>query len=222
MIGLARVRFYARLRSWPSLHDISKIDHLIERGESIDLLPGLADLFADGKQIWDENETDFHFRDFVAADYAKVFRALALLKDQAETFLEFGSGLGVITTTASLIGYEAYGIEIDPKLVRRSQELAEKYDATSEFAFGSFIPDAYEWTGEFEDEFFKTIIDDRDAYEDLDMELRDFDLVYGFPWPGERLFFLDIMNRFGRPGALFMTYDVREGIIVERVEGQEV
>ena len=49
------------------------------------------------------------------------------------------------------------------------------------------------------------------------MELRDFDLVYAYPWPGERLFFLDIMKKFGRPGAMFMTYDVREGIHVERI-----
>lgn len=197
--------------------DISKIDWYIEHGPPIELPVELSGLFADGERIWTENENDFHFRDFIAADYERVFHALVLLKDQAETFLEFGSGLGVITTTASLVGYDAFGIEIDPKLVRRSRELAERYNANSEFAFGSFIPDEYEWSSEFEDEFFKTIIDDRDAYGELDMELRDFDLVYGYPWPGERLFFLDIMNRFGRPGALFMTFDVREGIIVERI-----
>lgn len=199
--------------------DISRIDWHIEHGEPIALLPGLTELFADGKRIWDDNENDFHFRDFVAADYERVFKALHLLRDQAETVLEFGSGLGVITTTAALLGYEAYGIEIDPKLVRKAEELAEKYDAPSEFAYGSFIPDDYEWSGEFDDEFFKTIIDDRDAYGDLDMELRDFDLVYGYPWPGERLFFKDIMDRFARPGALFMTFDIREGIIVDRIEG---
>lgn len=197
--------------------DISKIDWHIEHGPSVELPPELSGLFADGERIWTENENDFHFRDFIAADYERVYQALVLLKDQAETFLEFGSGLGVIATTASLVGYDAFGIEIDPKLVRRSRELAEQYKATSEFAFGSFIPDAYEWSGEFEDEFFKTIIDDRDGYDELDMELRDFDLVYGYPWPGERLFFLDIMNQFGRPGSLFMTFDVREGIIVERI-----
>lgn len=198
--------------------DIEKIDARIERGEIVELLPGMADLFQESGRIWDENENDFHFRDFIAADYERVYQALAVLKDQAETFLEWGSGLGVIASTAGLLGYEAYGIEIDPKLVRRSQELAEKYDTQAEFSFGSFVPDGYSWTGEFEDEFFRTILDDNDGYGDLDMELRDFDLVYGFPWPGERLFFLDIMKKFGRIGAMFMTYDVREGIIVERIE----
>lgn len=198
--------------------DLAKIDARIESGETVGLLPGLADLYTEGGLIWDENENDFHFRDFIAADYERVFQALAMLKDQAETFLEWGSGLGIIASTAGMLGYQAYGIEIDPKLVRRSQELAEKYDTNTEFAFGSFVPDGYQWTGEFEDEFFRTILDDNDGYGDLDMELRDFDLVYGFPWPGERLFFLDIMRKFGRSGAMFMTYDVREGIIVERIE----
>jgi len=199
------------------LLDITKIDALIERGPNAPLPSGMQSLFDEAKKIWDDNENDFHFRDFVAADYHRCFQALALLRDQCETFLEFGSGLGVITSSAGLLGYEAYGIEIDPKLVRRSQELAEKYETGAEFSYGSFIPNGYEWTAEFEDDFFKTILDEQDAYEDIDMELRDFDLVYGFPWPGERLFFLDVMQKFGRTGSLFMTYDVREGIIVERL-----
>ena len=203
-----------------SLFDLTKIDLRIERGEGADLLPGMQDLFDEAKEIWIANERDFHFRDFVAADYLRVYHALEMLTNQADTFLEFGSGLGVIASTAGMLGYEAYGIEIDPKLVRRSQELSEKHGTGAEFAFGSFIPDDYEWSAEFEDDFFKTILDEHDAYGDLDMELRDFDLVYGFPWPGERLFFLDVMKQFGQPGGLFMTYDVREGIIVERIESQ--
>lgn len=201
-----------------SLIDLSKIDARIEKGETAELLENLPELFAEGGRIWDENENDFHFRDFIAADYERVFQALAMLTDQAETFLEWGSGLGIITSTAGLLGYQAYGIEIDPKLVRKSEELADKYGTNAEFSFGSFVPDDYEWSGEFEDEFFRTIIDDNDGYGEIDMELRDFDLVYGYPWPGERLFFLDIMKKFGRSGAMFMTYDVREGIHVERIE----
>ena len=200
------------------LIDLSKIDATIERDGGAELLPGMREMFSEAGTIWTDNENDFHFRDFIAADYEKVFKALALLKDQADTFLEFGSGLGIITSSAGLLGYEAYGIEIDPKLVRQAEMLAEKYETNAEFSFGSFIPDGYKWSAQFEDEFFKTILDDRDGYGDLDMELRDFDLVYGYPWPGERLFFRDIMDRFGRKGALFMTYDVREGIIVERIE----
>lgn len=207
----------SRFRGRHNLIDITKIDQLIERGSTIEVLPELERLFQEASDIWDANENDFHFRDFIAADYTRVYHALTLLKDQSETFLEFGSGLGVIASTAGLLGYEAYGIEIDPKLVRRSQELAEKYETNAEFSFGSFIPNGYEWSAEFEDEFFKTILDEQDGYGDLDMELRDFDLVYAYPWPGERLFFQDIMRRFGREGGLFMTYDVREGIMVERI-----
>lgn len=203
----------------PAVRDLSRIDWLIEHGDKPQLPPAVLELCDEATQIWLENENDFHFRDFIAADYERVFFALRMLKEEAERFLEFGSGLGVIATMASLMGYEAYGIEIDPKLVRKSQELCEKHGGRAEFAFGSFIPDDYQWSADYEDEFFRTILDDRDAYADLDLELRDFDLVYGYPWPGERAFFLDIVNRFGRPGAMFMTYDVREGIIVDRIAG---
>lgn len=199
--------------------DISKIDARIERGLTVDVLPDARELFAEAAKIWEENESDFHFRDFIAADYERVYQAQAMLRDQCETFLEWGSGLGAITSSAGLLGYEAFGIEIDPKMLRRSQELADKYQSNAEFGYGSFVPNAYEWTGEFEDEFFKTIIDEQDAYDDLDMELRDFDLVYAYPWPGEREFFVDILRKFGRPGALFMSFDIREGILVERIEG---
>lgn len=161
------------------MDDLSKIDARIEFGDRIELLPGLAELFAEASQIWDDNENDFHFRDFIAADYDRVYKALSILRGQAYTFLEWGSGLGVITNTAATLGYDAYGIEIDPKLVRRSQQLAEKYGTHAEFAYGSFIPDAYEWSAEFEDEFFRTVLDDHDAYDEIDMDLQDFDLVYG-------------------------------------------
>lgn len=199
------------------MQDLSKIDWRIEHGDPIQLNAVISGLFSEATQIWDDNERDFHFRDFIAADYDRVYQALALLKDQAHTFLEWGSGLGVIANSAATLGYRAYGIEIDPKLLRRSQQLAEKYQTSAEFAFGSFIPDEYQWSAEFDDEFFRTALGDHDAYAELDMTLEDFDLVYGYPWPGERVFFLDIMKRFGRRGAMFMTYDAREGIIVERI-----
>ena len=48
--------------------ELDKIDSLIERGAVRNLLPGMKELFDEAGQIWDENENDFHFRDFIAAD----------------------------------------------------------------------------------------------------------------------------------------------------------
>jgi hypothetical protein len=197
--------------------NFENFDVCLEHAEKVAILPELREMFAEGDQIWQDNQGDFHFRDYVAADVELVFQALAMLKDRAETFLEWGSGLGLIASSAGRLGYRSCGIEIDPKLYRQAQTLADKYSTGAEFSFGSFVPDGYELTDEFEHEFYRTILDEHDGYGELDMELRDFDLVYAYPWPAERQFFVDVMRQCGRRGALFMTYDVREGIQVEQI-----
>ena len=55
------------------------------------------------------------------------------------------------------------------------------------------------------------------AYDAIDMELSDFDLVYGFPWPDEHDFFRAIMKQCARPDALFLSYDARDKISLCRV-----
>ena len=42
---------------------------------------------------------------------------LRALAGRAVSFLEWGSGTGVITIMADMLGFEAYGIEINPALV---------------------------------------------------------------------------------------------------------
>jgi len=48
------------------------------------------------------------------------------------------------------------------------------------------------------------------------MELRDFDLVYAYPWPEEHLVFRSIVKRCGAAGAVLVCYDNREGISTTR------
>ena len=49
------------------------------------------------------------------------------------------------------------------------------------------------------------------------MELSDFDIVYGFPWPDEHDFFREIMKQCARPDALYLSYDARDEISLCRV-----
>jgi len=71
----------------------------------------------------------------------------------------------------------------------------------------------------FSDEYEinRTVIDMPSGYDAIDMELRDFDLVYGFPWPEEHAFFRTIMQQFGSRETLFLSYDAREEIEICRV-----
>ena len=70
---------------------------------------------------------------------------------------------------------------------------------------------------ELVDADFRTSFDDEPAYGELDMELRDFDIVFVYPWPNERALHQDIMRQCGGPHSLLMIFDVREGLSIERL-----
>jgi len=180
------------------------------------ILPGLEDLWTEAAEIWDELENRGDFFNFVAADYEAVYHALVGLQGQVETVLEWGSGLGVISIMAARLGFDAYGIEIEPELIDLSSGLAEKYGGDVRFAAGSYVPNDYRLNPELIDGDFRTSLDDRDAYDALDMELRDFDLVYMFPWPNELALHQDIMRQCGGRDGLFLTFDAREGLSLMR------
>ena len=181
------------------------------------LLAEMEELWVEAGAIWDRCEDWREFRGFVAADYSQVFRALLSLRHRALSFLEFGSGLGVIAIMASRLGFRAYGIESESRLVTMSCQLAEKYASDAQFATGNFIPDDYEWSPKHIDGDFRTALDDASGYDELDMELRDFDLVYAYPWPDEYPLYQDILRQCGGKNSLLLTYDVREGMLLDQI-----
>ena len=135
-----------------------------------------------------------------------------------ESVLEWGSGLGVVTIMASQMGFEAYGIEAEQELVTLSQGLAKKHGPAAQFATGSFIPDEFEWILSEGDEAERTFVDIPAAYDKLDMELKDFDLIYAYPWPEEHRLYRNIVRNLGRSDVLLLTYDGREGIELIRFD----
>ena len=181
------------------------------------ILPGLEELWDEAEAIWDRLHERGGFFNFVASDYRAVYHTLAGMQGQAETVLEWGSGLGVVAIMAARLGFEAYGIEIEPELIDLACELADKYDADVEFVQGSYVPDDYTVDPELIDGDFRTSFDDEAAYGQLDMELRDFDIVFVYPWPNERALHQDIMRRCGGSHSLFVAFDVREGVTIERL-----
>jgi len=135
----------------------------------------------------------------------------------AETFLEWGSGLGVVAIMASRIGFESVGIEAEPLLCDLSKDLIEEFESEAKIAQGSFIPDAFVWDPSQGDESEKTSIDAADAYGEIDLELSDFDVIYAYPWPTEHPLYHNILNEFGGPNVILLTYDAREGIGLVRL-----
>lgn len=183
-----------------------------------ELLPRMRELWNEAGAIWDQYENAPAFRGFVAADYEEIFRALLGLQGQAANVLEWGSGLGVIAIMADSLGFEAYGIESEPDLVEMSRDLADKYGANVQFGTGNFVPSQYQWDPQYCDENFRTMLDVEPAYDQFDMELRDFDLVYAYPWPEEVPFYHDVLRKCGSRTSLFLSYDAREGVSLSRFD----
>ena len=181
----------------------------------------LTSLLEEGRTIWSRFDSDVRqqqFHPFMPSDYERVLRALLSLRGPGLRFLEWGSATGVITIMADLLGFEAYGIEIDPELVATARDLAERSESDARFAVGSFLPDGYEWKPDSGDGRLGTIGRGASGYPELGRGLEDFDLVFAFPWEGETPIMHDLMQRRAGSGASLLLYHSKEGIQVYRRE----
>ena len=183
------------------------------------LLSEFRSLWAEADDLWERHHDAPAFHGYVSADYLSVYESLARLRGSVLSVLEWGSGLGIVTIMASRMGFEAYGIEAEPGLLKHSEYLAQAYGPNARFAQGSFIPDDFEWKPTDGDVVYRTDVDAASAYEDLDMELQDFDLVYAYPWPEEHTLYHNVMRKFARREAMLLTYDAREGMELVRFHG---
>lgn len=179
----------------------------------------VAAVIAEGWALRDRFEQslrDDDFHSFVAADYDAVRAALEALRASAPArgmrFLEWGSASGVITVMADLLGFEAYGIEIDGSLVTMARGLAERFGSRAQFVTGSFLPTGYVRRDGSHGDEPDTIGDGPSGYLQLGMALDDFDVVFAFPWPGDAPLMLDVMARYGRRDGLMLVYDVNAGV----------
>jgi hypothetical protein len=181
----------------------------------------LTSLLEEGRTIWSRFDSDVRqqrFHPFMPSDYERVLRALLSLRGPGLRFLEWGSATGVITIMADLLGFEAYGIEIDAELVATARDLAERSESDARFAVGSFLPDGYEWKPDSGDGRLGTIGRGASGYPELGCRLEDFDLVFAFPWEGETPIMHDLMQRRAGSGASLLLYHSKEGIQVYRRE----
>ena len=164
----------------------------------------LAALVAEGWEIWERFDLEVRqreFHPFVAADYDRILRTLAGLRAPGLRFLEWGSASGVITIMADMLGFEAYGIELDAGLVEVARDLARRHGSGARFAAGSFFPAGYRYRSNTGDWRTGTIGDGTSGYVELGHPLDDFDVVYGYPWDGEDVVMLDLMRAYGSRDA---------------------
>jgi hypothetical protein len=164
-------------------------------------------LLAEGWEIFERFDREVRqkgFHPFVAADYERVLEALLPLRAPGLRFLEWGSATGVVTIMADLLGFEAYGIELDAGLVDVAQRLAKQFESDARFVTGSFLPAGYKWRPANGDGRLGTIGVGVSAYPTLGHALDDFDVVYAYPWDGEAPMMLDLMRTYGSAKARFL------------------
>ena len=84
-----------------------------------ELLSSFKLLWAEADAIWEANGNSPAYALYVSADYMAIFEKLCELRGRVDTVLEWGSGLGVMTIMANRLGFDAYGIEAEPELVKK-------------------------------------------------------------------------------------------------------
>ena len=157
---------------------------------------------------------------FVPSNFEVVYQGLAAVAASnlatGHRFLEWGSGIGVVACLATQLGFDAVGIEIESPLVDIANDLAAAHDLDTEFIAGSFVPEGTNVTVGTADDFAWLSTTGDVAYEELDLEPDDFDLIFAYPWPGEEQIIFDLFATHAAVGALLLTYHGIEGMRLQR------
>ncbi|MCX5654818.1 MAG: hypothetical protein NTY65_09250 [Planctomycetota bacterium] len=162
---------------------------------------------------------------FVPSDYALVYSALRHMADAhlaaGPLFCEWGSGAGVVACLAAMVGFDACGIEFEGDLVDLSTRLARRHNMKVNFYRGNLVPRGGQKIADETDEFEWLAVGGPDPYDQMGLEINDFDVIFAYPWPGEERVIERLFKRFAANGALLMTYNDIEGIRMFRKRGKD-
>ena len=129
-------------------------------------------------------------------------------------YCEWGSGYGVGTCLASMLGFNSFGIEIEPSLVTASKALAKKTHIDVTIIESDYMPEGfecYEGSGGAElirpENYVCGTNEHLDvSYEGMEINLDEVDVFFVYPWPGEQEFMLEFFQAIAADGALFLVY----------------
>lgn len=147
---------------------------------------------------------------YVACDFRDVWRALSKLTSSqmaiGNTFCEWGCGFGIVTGLASQLGWEAVGIEAEAFLVDRAKQFLTRNHLAGEILHGNFLPRGSERLARSRSNHASLFHQVESAYEQHDLELCDYALVFAYPWPGEHLFQQEVFRNYAGDGALLLMF----------------
>jgi hypothetical protein len=142
-------------------------------------------------------------------------------------FCEWGSGFGTATCLAALLGYEAYGLEIDEELVRRSRAIARRLGIPVQILCTSLLPAGYAASAGGDGAALVTPASVRDhpdtaeargpmRYDGMEIAIADIGVFFVYPWPEERALMRQLFEAVARAGALLVMYHTDTDIRVLR------
>lgn len=158
-------------------------------------LPAKANLLIQHcKEAGDEisSHSDDHggIPQFVAADGRTTWQLLNsvvkhTLPDRQPVFCEWGSGTGLVTLIASLMGMTATGIEIEEDLIDLARDISQQFAIPASFIQGSIYP--------------------KDNQIPL-IDYKEVDLFFAYPWPNQIAQMIDLFQQVAASGAILVVY----------------
>ncbi len=125
----------------------------------------------------------------------------------------------MVSCLASLLGFDAWGIEVEEDLIDAARQLAGDFELPAEFAGGSFVPREAEDQLARSGEHAWLNTASRSGYEVMGLDLDEFDLVFVYPWPDEEQLVEDLFEQHARTGALLLSYHGGEDVRLSRKVG---
>lgn len=157
---------------------------------------------------------------FVACDFVMADRALGAVTGRGlapgPVFCEWGSGFSVVAGLAALRGLASHAIEIHRDLVDEGERLLRDHNLEVELVQGSLVPeDGDAIVDEMaSQDWLKT--NEHPAYDELGLDVSDFDLIFAYPWPGEEGLIDALFEAFAAEGALLLTYHGMNDVKLQR------
>jgi hypothetical protein len=154
---------------------------------------------------------------YIPSDPAIVHAAMVYLRNsgdiRGDVFCEWGCGFAVASCMASLIGYEAYGIEIEPELADLADRLATDLRIPAHILCTSYLPEGFE---ECDGVGGKDLLppeatssagdatESTPCYEGLDPA--EVDVFFVYPWPGQEELMMDLFQLTSTEDAILLIY----------------
>lgn len=166
---------------------------------------------------------------YLPSHTTQVYSALVTLTKEelpeGGIFCEWGAGYGIVAGLASMMGYEAHGIEIEEIMVERAESLAKHAGLDVQFHCGSIEPEGYEfYHGVGGHELVEPEqqmlggdpADMHPTYPGIDHPIEDIDLFFIYPWPGQQEMIHEFFDAVAGEGALLLCYYGESDLVAYR------